>query len=269
MKEILTDLKAEQEALDRFLSSLSEPQWDLPSPAEGWTLRDSVSHIAHIDEVAVSLLRGDNSPLEEAAKVGFGFSNIGLQKGRLMKPSGVLIWWREVRSVMMEELSRCDPKKRIPWFAMPMGARAFATARLMETWAHGLDCFDTVGALPEDTDRLRHIALLAYMARPYAYQVNGLQFPGTPLRLELVLPSGMPWSQGEENARDRIKGKASEFCRVAVRRRHWKDMSLEIEGNEAKRFIEIIQTYAGPPGSGRKARALRPSPSIGNPMVTE
>jgi hypothetical protein len=29
-------------------------------------------------------------------------------------------------------------------------------------------------------------------------------------------------------------------------------MSLEIEGEEAKRFMAIVQTYAGPPGSGRK-----------------
>ncbi|MBU1207456.1 MAG: hypothetical protein KKH04_11100 [Proteobacteria bacterium] len=32
MQEILTDLKAEQEALDHFLGTLSEPQWNLPSP---------------------------------------------------------------------------------------------------------------------------------------------------------------------------------------------------------------------------------------------
>jgi len=254
MQEILSDLKAEQEVLDQFLCTLSEPQWDLPSPAEGWTLRDSVSHIAHIDEVAVLLLRGDNSPLEEAAKMGFGFTSIGPQKGRSMNSAGILSWWGAARSVMLEELSKCDSKKRIPWFAMPMGARAFATARLMETWAHGLDCFDAAGAAPEDTDRLRHVALLAYLARPYAYQVNGLAFPESPLRLELLLPSGSFWSQGPEGAPDRIRGQAGEFCRVAVRRRHWKDMALEIEGGEAQRFIEIVQTYAGPPGSGRKPK---------------
>ena len=128
-------------------------------------MRDSVSHIAHIDDAAVRLLRGDNGPLEEAARVKFGFTNMGPQKGRSMKAPEVLSWWREARGVMIVELSKCDPKKKIPWFAMPMGARAFATARLMETWAHGLDCFDAGGAVPEDTDRLRHVALLAYMAR--------------------------------------------------------------------------------------------------------
>ncbi|MDP3040766.1 MAG: TIGR03084 family metal-binding protein [Deltaproteobacteria bacterium] len=252
MQEILRDLKAEQETLDHFLGTLSEPQWDLPSPAEGWTVKDSVAHIAHIDEVAVSLLGGDYRPLEEAARVKLGFTEIGPQKGRAMKPAEVLLWWREIRSAMMKELFQCDPKQRIPWFAMPMGARAFATARLMETWAHGLDCFDAAGAEPEDTDRLRHVAFLAYMARPYAYQVNGLAIPTTPLRIELILPSGSSWAQGPEDVPDRIRGRAGEFCRVAVRRRNWRDMSLEIEGEEAKRFMAIVQTYAGPPGSGRK-----------------
>ena len=73
MNEILADLAAEQEDLDRFLASLTDAQWDLPSPAEGWSLRDSVSHIAHIDDAAVRLLIGDNGPLEESDyRPGYG-----------------------------------------------------------------------------------------------------------------------------------------------------------------------------------------------------
>ena len=34
MKEIVEDLIAEHEALDSFLSTLNEEQWDIPSPAE-------------------------------------------------------------------------------------------------------------------------------------------------------------------------------------------------------------------------------------------
>ncbi len=254
MKEILADLKGEQESLDQFLSTLTEPQWDLPTPAEDWTVRDSVSHIAHIDEVAVAFINGDTSALEEVKKLGLMYTTVNAQKGREMKVAEILPWWRRARRVMLDELSKCDPKQRIPWFAMPMGARAFATARLMETWAHGLDCFDAIGVEPEDTDRLRHVAFMAFMARPYAYQVNGLPMPQAPLRLELMMPSGQLWTYGEENATDRIEGKAGEFCRVAVRRRHWKDMGLEVQGEEARRFIEIVQTYAGPPGPGRKPK---------------
>ncbi len=254
MQEILTELMAEQEELDQFLSALTEAQWDLPTPAEGWTVRDSVCHVAHIDEAAVAFIHGDQIPLEERKKFGAKYTTVAAHRGRQMKVPEILPWWRKARSVLAKELSQCDPKQRIPWFAMPMGARAFATARLMETWAHGLDCFDAVGMEPRDTDRLRHVALIACMARPYAYRVNHLPPSSIPLRVELVLPSGKLWTFGEENATEKIKGKAGEFCRVAVRRRHWKDMDLVVEGEEAERFMAVVQTYAGPPGSGRLPR---------------
>ena len=256
MKEIGTDLKAEQEALDSFLCTLQDSQWDLPTPAEGWTVKDSISHIAHIDEAAVALIGGDNTPLDEAVAVGPSYVDVNARRRRTMQPSEILKWWRDARGTMDACLMSIDPKTRIPWFTLPtgMGGRAFATARLMETWAHGLDCYDAVGVEPLDTDRLRHVAMLAYMARPHAYQVNGLELPDAPLRVELLLPSGKTWKQGPEDASNVIRGTASDFCRVAVRRRHWKDMNLELVGDEAKRFIEIVQAYAGQPGSGRKPK---------------
>lgn len=254
MREILEDLKEEQESLVELLGELTDSQWDLPSPAQGWTLRDCVSHIAHIDEVAVQILQGDLSPLEEAKRVLMGFNEIGVKRGRSMSVAQILDWWQKAREEMLERLSGLDPKSRIPWFAMPMSAKAFATARLMETWAHGLDIFDSVGRSPKDTDRLRHVALLACLARPWAYQVNGLQPPSTALRVELILPSGKLWSHGPQDAPEWIRGSASEFCRVAVRRLHHKDTKLQAHGIEAQRFLEIAQTYAGLPGSGRSPK---------------
>lgn len=161
----------------------------------------------------------------------------------------------DIRRTLGDHLMKTDPKARIPWFGPPMGARAFATARFMETWAHGLDCYDAAGVEPVDTDRLRHVAMIAYLAMPYAYTVNGLEVTSTPIRIELVLPSGETWSRGSDDADNIIRGTASEFCRVAVRRRHWKDTKLEVVGDEARRYIEIAQTYAGPPGSGRKPKS--------------
>lgn len=252
MKEIVTDLRAEQEGLDQFLSSLREEQWTLPTPAEGWTIRDSVFHIAYTDERATAVLQG-SSTTPEHVEPRDRFIDNRIER-RSVTPPEILSCWREIRETMLEELTKCDPKRRFPWVAGDMAARSFATARLMETWAHGLDCYDAVGLKPLDTDRLRHTALLAYMARPYAYQINGFELPSTPLHLELWLPSGTLWTHDPENAMDSIKGQASEFCRVAVRRRHWLDTNLVIKGDEAKRFIEIVQTYAGPPGLGRKPK---------------
>jgi len=184
------------------------------------------------------------------------YNDVACKRGRTMKPLQILEWWRSMRETMDDQLMKTDPKARIPWFALPMGARAFATARLMETWAHGLDCYDTVGIEPIDTDRLRHVATIAYMAMPYAYNVNSLEVPTTPVRVELTLPSGQAWSRGPDDATNVVRGTAREFCRVAVRRGHWKDTRLEVVGDDARRFIEIIQTYAGPPGSGRRPKSV-------------
>jgi uncharacterized protein (TIGR03084 family) len=252
MKEIIDDLRGEQESLDGLLATLKDEQWDLPTPAIPWTVKDSVSHIAYIDDVAIATSKGDNSYFELAFKVGYTFNEVGVEQGRAMKPSQVLAWWRKSRKIMDDSLAQLDPKARLPWFALPMGARAFATARLMETWAHGIDCYDAVGAKPVDTDRLRHVAYLACQARPYAYQVHGLGLPEVPIRVEVTLPSGTVWTNGPEGAENIIKGTAGDFCRVAVQRRHWKDTKLQITGTEALRFMEIAQTYAGPAGTGRQ-----------------
>ncbi len=57
-----------------------------------------------------------------------------------------------------------------------MSARAFATLRLMETWAHGLDIKDAMEGLltytededdpTADTSRIRHVAWLAHRMLP-------------------------------------------------------------------------------------------------------
>ena len=35
--------------------------------------------------------------------------------------------------------------RKLPWFGPPMSAASMASARLMETWAHGADVADTLG----------------------------------------------------------------------------------------------------------------------------
>ena len=71
----------------------------------------------------------------------------------------------------------------------------------METWAHGLDVHAALGAEPVDTDRLAHVAWLATRALPYAYSVAGREPPPAPLRVELTLPSGAPWTFGPDRRR--------------------------------------------------------------------
>jgi uncharacterized protein (TIGR03084 family) len=122
----------------------------------------------------------------------------------------------------------------------------------METWAHGQDVADTFRIDRIDTDRLRHIAFLGVRTRAHAYALRGKDAPGTPVRVDLTLPSGAAWSDGDASARDRIRGTARDFCLVVTHKRHVRDTDLVVDGDAAAEWMSIAQAFAGPPGAGRK-----------------
>jgi len=47
--EIFDDLEAEQDALETVLTGLSEQAWRSESAAPGWTVADTVLHLAQSD----------------------------------------------------------------------------------------------------------------------------------------------------------------------------------------------------------------------------
>ena len=49
MRRICDDLEAEHESLDALVSGLEPARWDTPTPAEGWTVRDQIAHLAYSD----------------------------------------------------------------------------------------------------------------------------------------------------------------------------------------------------------------------------
>ena len=129
-----------------------------------------------------------------------------------------------------------------------------ATARIMETWAHGQDIVDALGAVREPSVRLRHIAHLAVRTRDFAFKANKLTPPGDEFRVDLSGPSGETWAWGPEGAAERVTGTAEDFCLLATRRRHRDDVSLTAVGANADKWLDIVQAFAGPPGEGRRPR---------------
>lgn len=255
MEAICDDLAAEQAALDQVVADLSDEQWLLQTPADGWAVRDQISHLAYFDEagtLAVVDAAGFRSAAEELQNSAGGDPVlISLEKGRSVSPRELLAWWRQARNEVTSVFRTVGPKERLPWYGPDMGARSFATARLMETWAHGQDIVDALGVEREATDRLRHVAHIANGARPYAYFVNAMDVPEAGVRVELTAPSGETWTWGDEAATDSITGAALDFCLVAIQRRHLDDVDLTIAGDAAHEWSKIIQTFAGGAGTGR------------------
>src|SRR5688500_10276277 len=53
MAALADDLTAESAELRGILAGLDAEGWRRPTPAEGWTVGDQVSHLAHFDDAAV------------------------------------------------------------------------------------------------------------------------------------------------------------------------------------------------------------------------
>lgn len=255
LDQIINDLAAEQAALARVLDVLSAGDWDVPTHAPGWSVRDQVSHLAYFDEAAARAItdpEGFAAEVREFLVAGPDAEARYLARGRGMAPGGVLDWWRAASGALIAAAHTLDPDARVPWFGPAMGAASFITARLMETWSHGLDVVDVAGADRPDTDRLRHVVFLGVRTRAYSYAARGMEQPTAPVRVELTSPSGERWVLGDAGAADVIRGTATDFCRVVTQRRHVADTGLEVQGPAAAEWMAIAQAFAGPPGQGRR-----------------
>lgn len=250
MNEIVQDLADEAGALDALLDSLEDDTWLTPTPAEGWDIRDSVAHIAHGNDVAYECATTGPGPLmRKAIEIlageadRAGIERTLLAEGRRRSPAEVLDWWRSSNERLCKALRGKDTSERLQWGPNMMSAVSFTTARLEETWAHGLDCFAAAGVPATDTDRLRHIGFLSVLTLPYTLRSKGLPEPG-PVGLELTLPSGEPWTFGPPDAPTVISGTASDWCRVACHRDRGDERSrIAARGPDASSVLANVQAF--------------------------
>ncbi len=253
--EIVDDLADEQRALLKVLENMTPEQWDTPSHAPGWAARDQVAHLAFFDEAATRAIQDPAGFAEEVRQVAASGSEQEeryLARGRAMSSAQLLDWWQAASSSLISAARTVDPKARLPWYGPPMSGVSFITARLMETWSHGLDVVDAVHGERPDTDRLRHVAFLGVRTRPFSYANRELEPNQAPIRVLLTSPSGATWELGEPSDTDVITGSATDFCRVVTQRRHLADTRLVVKGPAAAEWMAIAQAFAGPPGPGRQ-----------------
>ncbi len=257
MQHLCNDLEAEQRSLDDIVGQLDDREWEAPTPAEGWAVRDQISHLAYYDErgrQAIDDPDGFRAHVAEVFADPVRAFAIPEERGRAMTPAELLGWWREARASIAESLRALEPSDRMPWYGPDMGARSFATARLMETWAHGQDVADALGVQRLPTDRLRHICHLGVRTRGFSYAIRDREVPESEVRVELASPSGEVWSWGAEDAVDRVSGPAEDFCLVVTQRRHVDDTALVVEGLLARDWLEVAQAFAGMPTTGPAPR---------------
>lgn len=252
---VCDDLAAESDELLVRLRSLTEAQWDLDTPADGWTIRDQISHLAFFDETG-TLAATDAEAFAASTRALMSAPDpmsIPQARGRVLAVDDVLDWFETVRAQMISTFRGLDGATRLPWYGPPMSATSFATARLMETWAHGQDVIDALGVARAPSARLKHIAHIGVRARPFSFATNGRSVPEGAIRVSLEAPDGSLWTWNNDAPEDNsVTGNAHEFCLVVTQRRHLADTGLVVRGALAQAWMAIAQAFAGAPGTGRQ-----------------
>lgn len=242
MRDILSDLVAEQQFLDQSLQRIPIKIWDMVTPSKPWTVRDTIAHLADFEELAADSIAGGNQiqTWRNATDLD-AMKKEAIKRGRGMRPQDVIEWWRGGRAKVVEPLSHMGAADRIDWIAGDMSARTFATYRLMETWSRGLDIYATLGLEVEDTSRIRHVCWLGWKTLPHAFKEAGEDYE--PVRVEVIGPAYAKWVYGPDDTDQLIKGSASDWARIAVRRMKPEASTLKVEGDYARKALQVAKAY--------------------------
>jgi uncharacterized protein (TIGR03084 family) len=249
---LVADLRAESDELDALVAPLDD--WSQPTPAPGWTIGHQIAHLLWTDRVALLSVTDEaafTEVLGAAATNPTGFVDEAAEELAGTAPADLLADWRQIRARLHDELLGVADGRKLPWFGPPMSAASMATARLMETWAHGLDVADALGVRRPATARLRSVAHIGVRTRDFAFAVHGLPVPSAPFHVELRAPDGSAWSWGPAEAEQRVTGSAEDFCLLVTQRRPRAALDVHAHGADAETWLTIAQAFAGPPGAGR------------------
>ena len=253
MTGLLDDLSAEHADLDALVDGADLSQ---PSAAAGWTVGDCLGHLWYFDREATIALRDPdafNARLQRVFDDPEGFTAGTLDEPRALGDQ-LATHAREQRSELLAALRETDPATKVPWYGPPMSPASFATARLMEYWAHGQDIADALGVTRTPTARLRHICHLGVRTRGFSYANRGMTAPATDVYVALRGPDGDTWTWGDPDSANRVEGSALDFCLVVTQRRLVDDTHLVVTGDDASEWMQLAQAFAGGPTTTDPAR---------------
>jgi len=251
MMQQAQDFLSESEALYSLVTSLSEQDFERKTAFKDWTINTVIRHL-HLWNWAADLALKDTDAFQAflvELRSGRGSLN-EFEKEWVDGLSGQALvqTWRGFFSEMTARFDVADPARRVAWAGPDMSVRMAATARQMETWAHGQDVFDMLRRPRAPTDRLKNIAVLGVKTFGWTFTNRGMAVPADMPHVTLAAPSGATWNfSGADGATGRIEGSAMAFCHVVTQGRNIADTALTVTGDTARQWMAIAQCFAGPP----------------------
>ena len=263
MKQTSDDLRNEYRDLANLARTLTPAQWRLPGDFHNWTPWDEIAHLCFFDETALLSatdaegFASNTAALNLELATGKEISAIAREHYGHLDGAQLLAHWEPLFARLVDTLVVLDSRARLPWYGPSMSARSFATARLMETWAHGQDVWDLVGRRRPASDRLRHIAHIGVTTFGWSFVNRKLPVPAVIPYIELDAPQGGVWTWGDASSPETIRGRAEDFCLLVTQRRNLADTALRFSDGSARDWLQIAQCFAGPPADAPAPGARR------------
>ncbi len=254
LTQITEDLRAEGLELYRVLQDMDTGYWSERSSFKGWTVWDVVAHLHIADHMALTSLNSAEafqvlmSKIRDKGSIR-DYAEDWLLEGITQPLSGpeILEKWWSVFEEMCTAFQNADPNQRYVWAGPGMKARMLATARQMETWAHGWEVYDLMNKRRTHSDRIKNIATIGVKTYGWTFNNRGIGIPEPIPKVELESPSGASWVWNDAIDGEYIGGSAVEFCQVVTQVRNIQDTQLTVTGDNAKQWMAIAQCFAGPP----------------------
>lgn len=252
MGDLLIALAAQHTELAGIVDGCSDDDWERRTRCDGWDVASVLLHLAQTDELATVSAHGDLDAYRDGFLGGRERQSVSVDEAaaaqvdieRAAGGDSIRRRWHDASREMLGVLEVGDPHLRVTWVSGQLSLHTLAATRLSECWIHTGDIASALGVEVEPTDRLRHIARLAWRTLPYAFQRADTALTG-PVALDLVGPNGERWRfDPDAPALTTIQGSAAEFCDVAARRVEPDATTLIGSGPDAADVLRLVRTYA-------------------------
>jgi uncharacterized protein (TIGR03084 family) len=250
--DILDALGSQHAELAELVDECSAGDWERPTRCVGWDVGSVLLHLAQTDEFAVASARGefDHHPhglMGDRARHAVSVDDAAAAQVALDRGAGgdaIRQRWHDASRAMRAAFDAGDPHTRVTWVSGKLSLQTLAATRLSECWIHTGDIASALEVELPPTDRLSHIARLAWRTLPYAFERAGAAMSG-PVALDLIGPNGEQWRFDPDTAAlTTIRGSAAEFCAVAARRVIPDATGLVGDGPDAAAVLRFVRTYA-------------------------
>ncbi len=251
--DVVEALVAQQEELRGLVAGRDDDELARPTRCEGWSAADVLLHLAQTNEAAVASVAGRLGEFrlggvggERAADVD-ELADLAVAAEREAAPTAIRDRWWASAQAQADAFAGCEPSARVLWVSGELAARSLASTRLSETWIHTVDVASAFGVVPAPTDRLWHVARLAWRTVPYAFERAGQPLSGA-VGFDLVAPDGSSWAFGLDDPASPpatvLRGSAAALCEVAGQRADAAATDLTAEGPDAAGVLALVRTFA-------------------------